>query len=600
MRTLLAATAFLMLPVGSAPQEPVSTRVLDLGESRTWRAFDSRGQRYFVVEEQQRIRVLGPEGAERGAIDAAAIAALSPRADRILLFRRGQGFLWSVTLDSLTGTPLEEPRRLTIGDAAFATFAPDGREVAFARHGAEGSTLYALPASGGDERVVIRRPGRIVTPSWAPDGRWIWYVHQPIGAIARLERVAAEGGRPESLSAGRGLFVGFARGGRHYAISRRALDGPQDDQEVVVYSIAGDSIATINPPGNGTTTWSTLHPRRLISAGTETTERLRSLSYPEGGARNLRTLGGLSVDPRWLPDGSALLYLALVDGRMRLVRTDQRGTNPRVVPTSVTPRVGFRVSPDSRRVAFIAADGSALHELELATGVERRLDVEAGAIAWSSDSRAIRYRADRGGTRPIREWTPGKGDSLLRDVTAFAAAEPLHFVNDTLVAAGGNTGLRVLSLRSGATRTVAPGAGRVLGAWPLKVSRDGRWIGFNRADSATGFDRAYMMELATGRVHALGEPFRCGGTVMTWHPNGRDVFLYGNRDCAPGEGWNVFVTSIEGGPMRNLTTAERPGSVEHTAMHPDGTRLVYSVRGPTRSAIFATDLPQTGQPVRSR
>lgn len=74
---------------------------------------------------------------------------------------------------------------------------PDGRYVAFIRHGA----LYERAADGtGNDSLVLRRPTQIMDASWSPDGQWIAIVEAPthIALVRRGDstaRVLSEGAR---------------------------------------------------------------------------------------------------------------------------------------------------------------------------------------------------------------------------------------------------------------------------------------------------------------------------------------------------------------------------------------------------------------------
>jgi TolB protein len=58
------------------------------------------------------------------------------------------------------------------------------------------STLETMPISSGDQRVVYVASERLGSPHWSPDGEWLIFTRH-----GRTERVAATGGKPESVDA---------------------------------------------------------------------------------------------------------------------------------------------------------------------------------------------------------------------------------------------------------------------------------------------------------------------------------------------------------------------------------------------------------------
>ncbi len=74
--------------------------------------------------------------------------------------------------------PLEEPRRLTRGDAVeFApAFSPDDQWIAYAAWTDAGKgRIRVVRSDGSGGRDVVSRPGHYTEPSFSPDGRWLVY-----------------------------------------------------------------------------------------------------------------------------------------------------------------------------------------------------------------------------------------------------------------------------------------------------------------------------------------------------------------------------------------------------------------------------------------
>jgi dipeptidyl aminopeptidase/acylaminoacyl peptidase len=75
-------------------------------------------------------------------------------------------------------------RALTPPDQFVAdlTWSPDGKTIAYAASPMGGfnakfhTRIHAVPASGGELRLVVDRPGMNTSPQYSPDGRWIGFI----------------------------------------------------------------------------------------------------------------------------------------------------------------------------------------------------------------------------------------------------------------------------------------------------------------------------------------------------------------------------------------------------------------------------------------
>ena len=98
---------------------------------------------------------------------------------RLLLAAVGAWALWpksSAPLPSLTVAPLTA----LSGDERFATFSPDGNQVAFAWNGEKGDNtdIYVLPIGSGTPLRLTTDPAEDTAPAWSPDGSQIAFVRR--------------------------------------------------------------------------------------------------------------------------------------------------------------------------------------------------------------------------------------------------------------------------------------------------------------------------------------------------------------------------------------------------------------------------------------
>lgn len=319
---------------------------------------------------------------------------LSPDGRRVL-YVAGPG-LWMRDLAEL------EPRRIVEGGRpSLATWSPDGAEVAYvvqrqvwripvnggapqqvatlpANPGgttpglawladgrivyaaaANGSTVYAVPAHGGEfTELFPRRPGvdsDFHKPSVLPDGRSLLYVVDLDQSGANVLEVFAEGRRKEVLRIPDDL--------------REVLDAP-------VYAPSGHILfqRSVHNPGIWALPFSL---RRMEATGPA------FLVVP--GARW----------PSTSSDGS-LLYCGADDSVRQLVRVDRaRTATPLGEPASHIADPRF--SPDGTRLAWA---GQSLMVTDLRKGTSTRLTFDDSVIngpAWSPRGDRIYYASRRGG-----------------------------------------------------------------------------------------------------------------------------------------------------------------------------------------------------------
>jgi dipeptidyl aminopeptidase/acylaminoacyl peptidase len=93
-------------------------------------------------------------------------------------------------------------------------WSPDGSEILFlatterwnAAFAHVGYHVYAVPAAGGEPRIVTPAAGRYEDPTFSPDGRWLYFKYMPQDAeiyhLSRLSRMAWPGGAPAELTPG--------------------------------------------------------------------------------------------------------------------------------------------------------------------------------------------------------------------------------------------------------------------------------------------------------------------------------------------------------------------------------------------------------------
>jgi TolB protein len=114
------------------------------------------------------IFAMDPEGANVRQLTAGGFNTQprwSPKGDTIVYTRRqGPHDLWAMSADG------SNPRRLTsgTGDSQGATWAPNGRHLAFQSNRTGRWQIFAMLVDGSEQTPITRTPGEFTSPSWSP------------------------------------------------------------------------------------------------------------------------------------------------------------------------------------------------------------------------------------------------------------------------------------------------------------------------------------------------------------------------------------------------------------------------------------------------
>lgn len=287
-------------------------------------------------------------------------------------------------------------------DAQRPSWGPTGERLAFTR-GDWRIADWGLPfdtavvdvvdgAAVGSIRPLVTGYHQDLTPAFSPDGRWLAYrsrrAQQPVpyysgpgvaddifvapvadGRVGAEQPVTEDGwevGDPSWSADGRRLvFASWDRGGVP-RISRPSIISFDPETGAV---LGRDRV--LLPEGVGgsvTARWSPAGDELLLVERTDPgSQRLWIAPPGEGRAVRLvafdsRTEGGAD----WLPDGSAVVFAASIDGRMQLMQVPTDGGEASVLTDVDGDLLHPRVSPDGRFVA--------------ATRVEQRKEVRRVAL----------------------------------------------------------------------------------------------------------------------------------------------------------------------------------------------------------------------------
>ncbi len=291
--------------------------------------------------------------------------------------------LWVVNIDS--GTPV----RISAGDAVQPAWSAQGNRIAYWSWGTSGlRDIWTIRADGSDPVKVTNDPALDWSPTWSPDGRYLYFSSDQ-GGNFNLWRVPIDEssgrvlGPREPVTTGGGSALrahpNVSRDGRHIAY--------------VEQIVASDTIqkAAFDPVS-----------AQITSSPAPLLQDTRPARHP---------------DPS--PDGQWLTYMTW--GKQEdifIVRRD--GTGQRQLTNDLYKDVVPRWSPDGGRIAFysnrggkfqiwtIRPDGSGLEQLTQyagnAIGVTRSV--------WSPNGRTIAIDVPEEGTSLLEIDSSGKADKV--------------------------------------------------------------------------------------------------------------------------------------------------------------------------------------------
>jgi Tol biopolymer transport system component len=315
--------------------------------------------------------------------------------------------------------------------------APGGSatRLAFSSDAGGHPEIFVLPGEGGTARRVTRSSGSNKLPVFAPDGRSLIFVSDRTGNY-ELWRVRVDGSGLKRLT--RGLDVGTAQwspGGRRIAVSS--------------YGFASYELYTIRPDGTGKKVlakalsnevqpaWSP-DGRRIVYVRTcevpekcmdfPTTRRDRDgelyvVGADGGPQRPLARTPAVESDPRWSPNGRAIVFVSSTQSGSNIAVIKPDGTDLGQLTASRSDS-DPQWSPDGRRIAFTSVrDGnSEIYVMNADGSGERNLTRNAGEDAqprWSPDGRRIFFLSSReGDPKPFAMNADGSSPRRLAAIVA--------------------------------------------------------------------------------------------------------------------------------------------------------------------------------------
>jgi Tol biopolymer transport system component len=411
--------------------------------------------------------------------------------------------VFMMSKNTLERRQLTEPGPEQVGDG-FATFSPDGSEIAFVRFPGMGSQaltfsqLGIVPVGGGPPRIIHQEPQGIEGLAWTPNGRDLLF--SGLGKAApHLYRISAA---------------------RHNV--RPLSGGPSDPHLGGIAEVVGEvsRMLRLSVSANG---------KLAFSQSRYDTDIWRlDLRAPAGDGARRELIASTQVDesPQYSPDGTRIAFASSRESpRSEIWTCASDGTDCYQLTSMSTPAGTPRWSPDGTRLAFDAnVDGQTdVYVVDVASRVTHALTRsprEEAVPSWSRDGRWIYFTSDRAGVWQIFRMPAAGGE--VEAVTAdggFAAIESvdgteLYYTKDS------QRGLWKRSLAGGPEVKINETL-RCWGYWT--PAREGIYFIDTETHSMPEIRLLHPQNGAVETVAALSSEPACAESDLAVSPDGRTL-----------------------------------------------------------------------------
>jgi TolB protein len=267
------------------------------------------------------------------------------------------------------------------------------------------STLETIAIDSTDRRVVYVAPERFEAPNWTPDGTALIFNRN-----GRIERIPAEGGKPEIIDTGFANHCNNDHGISPDAKWMAVSDQSQEDDNSVVYivPIAGGTPRRITQ--KFPSYWHGWSPdgKTLAFVGERGGEfDIYAIPAAGGDETRLTTAKGLDDGPEYSPDGNYIYFNSERTGQMQIWRMKPDGSAQEQITSDDFNNWFPHISPDGKWMVFLTYDKSVAGHpenkdvmLRLMSLTDKKVTILAklfggqGTInvpSWAPDSKSLAF-----------------------------------------------------------------------------------------------------------------------------------------------------------------------------------------------------------------
>ncbi|MCW5978906.1 MAG: serine/threonine-protein kinase [Bryobacteraceae bacterium] len=456
---------------------------------------------------------------------------------------------------SNTPPPRVSPITSFPGSKDFATFSPDGSQIAFAWNGNDGSRMrdiYVKVIGAGEPLRLTKSPEDDSLPAWSPDGRYIAFLRDLAATGIPQEAVflipALGGSERRIVDAGTG--VGWSPDGKTLALVRRTEGqdgggiflltlGTGEQKQITSPKPHSDGLPAFSPDGK----WIAFS-RNFSSAWRE----IFVVPARGGAARQLTFDRSPTYGLTWTADSREIVFSSNRGGGDSLWRVAVTGGAP--APISVAQKTAFfpTISRQGDRLAYTESfldvniyryesEGFGQGDAPGPFGEPRALiqsSREDTSPSLSPDGERVVFHSKRTGSDEL--WVSSRGGGNLVQLTSF-----------------------------GGPPTGTP-----------RWSPDGRWIAFDSRPA--GSADIFTISAEGGTPRQLTSE-AANDILPAWSPDGKWIFFISNRTGSD----QIWRMPSEGGAARQVTR----GGAREALVSADGSILYYTRWG---SGIWSVPL----------
>ena len=251
---------------------------------------------------------------------------------RSLAFMSNRSGVWAVYLMPLDGSrPAQRVSSDPLGEW-YPDWSPDGRTLVYHRNDRERGVSYLLTfrIATREETPLGATDARRDYARWSPDGKTLYYMCRGTGVCA----ISADG-REQGVAFGLNANQGdpaVSSDGRWIAYVDPM---PDKSEDIFIRPVNGsEPIRVTSDPGRSYgLDWSP--DGRFLAYNTTIGDNLDVYIYEMATRRQRRITTHAATDhmPRWLPDGSGLLFTSERSGHERIYRINADGSGLRLIDT---------------------------------------------------------------------------------------------------------------------------------------------------------------------------------------------------------------------------------------------------------------------------
>ena len=353
-------------------------------------------------------------------------------------------------------------RTLSTGDAVQPAWSPSGKRIAYWGLWERGQRdIWTVAVDGGEPVRVTNDAALDWSPTWAPDGRWLFFSSDRDGAMnlwrVRIdEETGTLSGSPEALNLP-ASWVGHADVAQTGAIIYSSFQRTGNLDRTPFDADKGAFVGTPEPVTTGTNFFLQPQPskdgRWLTFTGQNGTTRSVFVSTIDG--KNIRPVTegfGRDSGVNWNPSSDRILFYSSRSGRYQIFSVNRDGGELRQETNVDGYGLGRSVwSSDGRRAATLETVTLTPSLIELSppgnvTKLDPLPDLPDGAkfspFAWSKDDSRIIGESSKGGVvvysllrqtyRQLTQVSTGGPRWLPDDRSIFYANDAEYFIIDEI------------------------------------------------------------------------------------------------------------------------------------------------------------------------